>query len=101
MKFRKMEEMTDKEVQRCMSIVVEDSIVLRIRRITEQNYIEVDYEVIGDKRKDKFSMTLLADSIADIEYPDQLRTDAEFIYRQYLVAHGYSDLWKENMFVEI
>lgn len=46
-------------------------------------------------------MTLLADSIADIEYPDQLRTDAEFIYRQYLVAHGYSDLWKGNMFVEI
>lgn len=54
MKFRKMEEMTDKEVQRCMSIVVEDSIVLGIRRITEQNYIEVDYEVIGDKKRISF-----------------------------------------------
>lgn len=101
MKYRKMEEMTDLEIQRCMSILIEDSIVLEIRRKSEDNYIEVDYEVIGDFRKKKYSISLLTDYIEDVEYPDQLRDNAEFLYRQYLVAKGYSELWKGNMFIEI
>ena len=101
MKFRKMEEMSDAEVQLCMSIIIEDSIILEIRRISESNYIEVDYEVIGDNRRDIYTIALLGDSIEDVEYLDQLRPDAEYLYRQYLVAHGDSDLWKGNMFVVI
>lgn len=100
MNFKEMAlEMSDEEVQRCMSILIEDSIVLRIRRDKIQNYIEVDYKVIGDKRKDYYTLALLSDSVEDIEYPDQLRVDAEYLYRQYLVAKGYSDFWKGNMFV--
>lgn len=101
MKFKEMAlEMTQSEIQRCMSILIEDSIVQGVERVIEENYIIVTYKVIGDNRKKAYTITLLADSIDDIEYSDQLRGDAEYLYRQYLIAKGYSDFWKGNMFVE-
>lgn len=101
MQFKEMaREMSDDEVKRCMSILIEDSIVLDIRRDELQNFIEVEYRVIGDNRKESFVLSLLPDSIEDIEYRDQLRVDAEFLYQQYLVAKGYSIYWKGNMFAE-
>ena len=36
-----------------------------------------------------------------LENIDNLRPDGEYFYRQYLVAKGYSEFWKGNMFVEV
>lgn len=101
MRFREMaREMSDEEVQCCMSILIEDSIVQDIRRNLIHNTIEVEYRVLGDPRKESYTLSLLSDSVEDVEYRDQLRVDADFLYQQYLVAKGYSVYWKGNMFAE-
>ena len=62
MKFKEMAlEMTQSEIQRCMSILIEDSIVQGVERVIEENYIIVTYKVIGDNRKKAYTITLLAD----------------------------------------
>ena len=43
--------------------------------------------------------TLEVKSIEDVE-EKHLRHEARYLYMQYLVARGYSDYWKGNMFVE-
>lgn len=100
MEFKEMASvMTDAEVKRCMTILIENSVVLDIHRNAASNEISVDYRVIGDDRK-TYSIILLPDGVQDIESPVQLRTDGEYLYEQYLVAKGYSIYWKGNMFVE-
>lgn len=100
MEFKEMASvMTDAEVKRCMTILIENSVVLDIHRNATSNEISVDYRVIGDDRK-TYSIILLPDGVQDIESPAQLRTDGEYLYEQYLVAKGYSIYWKGNMFVE-
>lgn len=101
MKFKEMaREMSDVEVERCMSILIEDSVVLGINRDIKGNTIEVIYRVIGDDRKERYILTLMSDEVQDMENIDNLRPNGEYFYRQYLVAKGYSEFWKGNMFVE-
>lgn len=93
MEFKEMASvMTDAEVKRCMTILIENSVVLDIHRNATSNEISVDYRVIGDDRK-TYSIILLPDGVQDIESPAQLRTDGEYLYEQYLVAKGYSIYW--------
>ena len=47
--------MTDKEVERCMSILVEGSIILNIKRDIIQNAIDVTFRVIGDVCQKEYS----------------------------------------------
>ena len=57
MKFKEMAlEMTQSEIQRCMSILIEDSIVQGVERVIEENYIIVTYKVIGDNRKKAYTI---------------------------------------------
>ena len=73
MKFKEMaREMSDAEVERCMSILIEE----------------------------RYTLTLMSDEVQDMENIDNLRPNGEYFYRQYLVAKGYSEFWKGNMFVE-
>lgn len=102
MKFKEMaREMSDAEVERCMSILIEDSVVLGIDRDIKDNTIDVTYRVIGDERKERYALTLMSDEVQDIENRDNLRPNGEYFYRQYLIAKGYSEFWKGNMFVEV
>lgn len=102
MKFKEMaREMSDAEVERWMSILIEDSVVLGINRDIKGNTIEVIYRVIGDNRKEQYTLTLMSDEVQDMGNIDNLRPDGEYFYRQYLVAKGYSEFWKGNMFVEV
>ena len=64
MKFKEMaREMSDAEVERCMSILIEDSVVLEINRDIKGNTIEVIYRVIGDDRKERYILTLMSDEV--------------------------------------
>ena len=68
MKFKEMaREMSDAEVERCMSILIEDSVVLGINRDIKGNTIEVIYRVIGDDRKERYTLTLMSDEVQDME----------------------------------
>lgn len=100
MEYKEMAKvMTDEEVKTCMAILVEDSVILDIERNTIQNYIRVKYRLIGDHSKGIYWISLLSNSIEDVE-EKHLRHEARYLYMQYLVARGYSDYWKGNMFVE-
>ena len=92
--------MTDKEVERCMSILVEGSIILNIKRDIIQNAIDVTFRVIGDVCQKEYSLSLLPDSVQEISKGVELRTDGEYLYIQYLIAKGYSEYWKSNIFLE-
>lgn len=98
--FKKMKHMDDLEIQRCLSILIENGIILSTQKNDISNSITVVYEVLGDTRKKEFSLDLLPDSISNIEFRDQLRPDGEYLYHQYTIAKGYSEFWKGNMFIE-
>ena len=91
-------EMLDAEVSRCMSILIENSVVDYIERDYKNNTIKVTYHVIGDNRALSYSLTLMSDEVEDAIPSDNLRPDAVYLYRQYLVAKGYSELWNGNFF---
>ena len=102
MEYKEMaKEMPDEEVKRCMSIIIEDSVVLDIKREPIQNYIRVKYRMIGDQEQKTYWISLLSNSFEDVEAEDHLRQDARYLYMQYIIAKGYSDYWKGNMFIEI
>lgn len=92
--------MPDKEVERCMAILVEGSVVLDIKRDIIQNAIDVTFRVIGDAFQREYSLALLPDSVQEISEGVELRIDGEYLYMQYMVAKGYSEYWKSNMFVD-
>ena len=61
MEFKEMASvMTDAEVKRCMTILIENSVVLDIHRNATSNEISVDYRVIGRKT---YSIILLPDTL--------------------------------------
>lgn len=100
--FKEMAEiMTDDEVKRCMAILIEDSIVLSISRDTEHNAVNVKFRVMGYDRSKEFQVDLFPDSFEWIvlDKDVKLRADCEYIYEQFMIAKGYSEYWKGNMFV--
>lgn len=92
-------EMTDEEIVRCMAILIEDSRILTIERDIIQNVIEVQFEMMGDSKQKTYTLSLLSDSVQDISDGVSFRVDGEYLYIQYLVAKGYSEYWKGNMFI--
>lgn len=99
--FREMAAvMNDREVEKCMSILIEGSVILDIKRDIIQNAIDVTFRVIGDATAKKYYISLLPDCIQELSDGVKLRIDGEYLYNQYLVAKGYSEYWKGNMFVD-
>lgn len=97
--FEMAKEMSDKEIERCMSILIEGSVVLSITRDTIQNAIDVTFRVVGDSSQKEYKLSLLPDSVEEISDGVDLRPDGVHLYMQYMVAKGYSTLWLSNMFV--
>lgn len=99
MRFKLLaQEMPNAEVSRCMSILIENSVVDYIERDYKNNTIKVTYHVTGDNRALNYSLTLMSDEVEDAIPSDNLRPDAVYLYRQYLIAKGYSELWNGNFF---
>lgn len=101
MRFRNMaKEMTSKEVKLLFDIIEPYSHFLRYRR--ESDYIRVFYRRINDDASVEHRLDLLPD---DVHYvSDSKESDEEpsqdvngmYRYRQFMVARGYSELWKDN-----
>ena len=94
------EHMTDTEVSRCMSILIESSYVTGIERDYQQNVIYVSFRMYGDRSQHTYQITLLPDSIADIPDGITFRTDGKYLYQQYTIAKGYSEFWRGNFFID-
>ena len=83
-----------------MSILVEYSVVISIKRDLEQNSVEVKYKLIGDIWNKDYAVVLLSDSVVELTEGIPFRYDVKYLYRQYLTAKGYSEYWKGNFFAE-
>lgn len=101
MEFREMsKEMSDHEVKICMSILIEGSIVLDIKRDIIGNGIDIKFRVIGDPTQGVYEIGLNPSGVEDIPKGVSLRVDAEYFLKQFLVAKGYSEYWMSNVFVD-
>lgn len=98
--FKEMAKMMpDEEVKLCMSILYEGSEVIKIVRYEVQNYIDVTFRVMGDPQRRVYTIALLPDAPDDIPRDIELRIDGEYLYTQYMIAKGYSEFWKGNIFI--
>lgn len=99
--FREMaKEMSDTEVKRCLAILVEEGVLLDIKRDFIQNAIDITFRILGNNQQKEYSMSLLPNSVEEVSEGVSLRMNGEYIYMQYLVAKGYSQYWQGNMFVD-
>lgn len=101
--FKEMgKEMTDEEIEKCMAILLEGSIITEIRRDTIQNAIDITFELMGDSKKGIYHVSLLPDSIDDltVELQYRLRPSGLYLYEQFMIAKGYSEYLKDNVFME-
>lgn len=92
-------EMTEREIRTCMSILFEGSVILEIRRNTIQNFIDITFKLMGDTKEETYRVSLLSDSIDGLSDGVRLRGDGLYIYEQFMIAKGYSDYWKDNIFI--
>lgn len=101
MVFREMsKEMSDHEVKKCMSILIEGSVVLDIKRDIARNGIDITFRVIGDTAQKDYQIGVNPSGVEDIPKGVSLRIDAEYYLKQFLVAKGYSEYWMSNFFVD-
>ena len=101
--FKEMaRDMDDVEVRRCVDILIDGSVVTGITRDIEDNTIKVNFRMRGDREVVIHEMDLRSDSVTTScpEVKGLFRYDGEYLYRQYLVAHFYSELWANNFFAE-
>lgn len=94
--YRKMEEMSDTEVCICVSLLLDDARVIEIYRDKVQNAIDVVIACSGREENERIFVSLLpndanSEKIAILE-------DRKELYIKYLVANGYSEYWKDNIF---
>ncbi|MCM1160592.1 MAG: hypothetical protein NC412_05140 [Roseburia sp.] len=99
--FKEMStDMSDEEVKRCMAILIDGSIVLKIKRNTKQNFIRVVFRLVGHDKSKKYKVLLLPDTIQELSKSVNLRHDAIHLYQQYMIAKKYSEYWKSNIFID-
>ena len=99
--FRLMaEEMTEKEIRICMSVLFDGTIVQRVERDKAENFIRVIFSQMGDLEGREYVVDLLPDVIENLSEGIQQKQDGLYTYQQFMVAKGYSEYWKDNIFVE-
>lgn len=105
MRFRNMaEEMSTKEIKVAFGIIEPYSYFLRYKR--ESDYIRVFYRRIHDDACVEHRLDLLPDDVYYVS--DNKESDEEpsqdvngmYRYRQFMVAKGYSELWKDNPYIK-
>lgn len=98
--FKRMaKEMTDKEVRICMSLLFDGSIIKKIERYERQNAIAVEFEMMNYENQTTYSVNLLPDCVEQLSEGVNLKPEGEYMYRQFTIARGYSEYWKDNIFL--
>ena len=93
--YQKMEEMSDTEVSVCVSILLDDANILEIRRDKIQNAIDETIQLLGISKKEVV-LSLLPNDANSEEI--MILGDRKELYIKYLIANGYSEYWKDNIF---
>lgn len=92
-------EMTDKEVRICMSLLFDGVEIQLITRERQANSINVEFVFMNDAECKMYSVYLLPDSIDELSPGVDIKPGGEYVYKQFMVAKGYSEYWKDNIFI--
>lgn len=92
-------EMSDKEVRICMSLLFDGVEIQSITRERQSNSINVEFDFMNDVECKMYSVYLLPDSIDELSLGIDIKPGGEYFYKQFMVAKGYSEYWKDNIFI--
>ena len=97
--FKLMHEMSDKEVRICMSLLFFFFVIETIKRETRGNSIFVRFTLMNDCKDALYEVSLLPDCIEQLSDGVRVKQDGLYLYKQFMIAKGYSEFWKDNIFV--
>ncbi len=101
MMFREMgREITEEEIRLCMSMLFDGAVILGFKREKLQNAIQVTFKIMADREQKINFVSLLPDSIEELSEGVRLKPEGLFMYQQFMIAKGYSEYWKDNLFVD-
>ena len=101
MMFREMgREITEEEIRLCMSMLFDGAVILGFKREKLQNAIQVTFKIMADREQKINFVSLLPDSIEELSEGVRLKPDGLYMYQQFMIAKGYSEYWKDNLFVD-
>ena len=92
-------EMTDREIRICMSLLFDGDEIQSVTRERQANSINVEFVFMNDTYCKKHSVDLLPDSIDELSPGVDIKPGGEYFYKQFMVAKGYSEYWKDNIFI--
>lgn len=92
-------EMTDAEIKVCMSLLFDGSIIEKIKRNTRENSITIEFMLMNYEEKRMYNVSLLPDCIEQLSDGVRVKQDGLYHYQQFTIAKGYSEYWKDNIFV--
>lgn len=100
MMFREMgREIAEEEIRLCMSMLFDGAVILGFKREKLQNAIQVIFKIMADREQKINFVSLLPDSIEELSEGVRLKPEGMFMYQQFMIAKGYSEYWKDNLFV--
>lgn len=101
MMFREMgREIAEEEIRLCMSMLFDGAVILGFKREKLQNAIQVTFKIMADREQKINFVSLLPDSIEELSEGVRLKPEGLFMYQQFMIAKGYSEYWKDNLFVD-
>lgn len=102
MKYRQLsKEITPFEIQTLLGFIYEDAEMTRYERYEKENFIRVFFQYSFFPRKEEVYLDLLPDDVYlkdEFLIPEKERSIYQ--YRQYMIAKGYSNYWKGNLYME-
>lgn len=97
-KFKKMEKMKKREIEAAVAVIVEEAIVKSYVKHKKLNYIEVIVTILATGEKE-YKIILMGDEFQIQNEEIKAIADAEYMYRKYMIAKGYSQLLIGNPFI--
>lgn len=91
--------MTEFEIETVLGIIYEDAELTRYERDQESNFIRVFFTFPYKAYSQEYCIDLLPDEIyINDEFLPQDKNNQVYQYRQFMIAKGYSDYWKGNLY---
>lgn len=93
-------EMTDKDVRVCMSLLFDGSIIVDIKRNIRENSLTVEFQLMNYEENRIYRVSLLPEGIEQLSDGVRIKQDGLYQYQQFMIAKGYSEYWKDNIFAQ-
>lgn len=92
-------EMTEVEIQICMSLLFDGSVIEDIKKNTRENSIAIKFKLMNCEENKVYDVNLLPDCIEQLSDGVRIKQDGLYHYQQFMIAKRYSEYWKDNIFV--